>query len=266
MVANRLEQRFFNIVIIGDVVAKSGRLLLAEQLPLICEQHQINFVIVNGENVTHGKSLSYRHYRWLKELGVDVITSGNHIYDRTEVLDYINQVDSLLRPVNLAPLLPGPGTLVRRVCGKRIRVTNLVGQIFMDPANNPFASFESILAHSAPTDIHIVDFHAETSSEKLAFATCYDGKLTAVVGTHTHVPTCDERVLPHGTAFITDLGMTGNYASVLGVEAQTIIDRLRLGVKKRFTPAVGPATLYGVVLQLDWTTNQVRKFYRIRYV
>ena len=256
--------QYFNVAVIGDVVARPGRTVLGAKLTLMRQEHELDFVIVNGENVTHGKSLSYRHYQWLKSLGVDVITSGNHIYDLPEVLDYIGKADSLLRPLNLAPLLPGPGTVVRTVGTKTIRVTNLVGQVFMDPADNPFVSFEAVLQQPR-SDIHVVDFHAETTSEKLAFALCYDGQVTAVVGTHTHVPTCDERILPRGTAFITDLGMTGNYQSVLGVEAQTIIDRLRLGIKKRFLPAAGSATLHGVVLKIDQQTNRVVKIYRVCY-
>lgn len=197
-------------------------------------------------------------------MGVHVITSGNHIYDLPEVQQYINDVPQLLRPVNLNVLLPGRGTNVFVMQEKSIRVTNLVGQIFMDPADSPFCAIEKILKNDH-SDIHVVDFHAETTSEKAAFAYCYDGQLTAVVGTHTHIPTCDERILPQKTAFVTDLGMTGNYHSILGVRSDIIIDRLRLGLKKRFVFPTGSGKLSGVVVQINRNSNLAERIYRICY-
>lgn len=249
-----------NILIIGDIFGKVGRRMLAEHLPHLKTDYDLDCVIVNGENVTHGKSLSFKHYQFLKEIGVDVITSGNHIYKLAAVQSYIQATPDLLRPLNYLPYQPGAGTYVLAVKNKKLRVTNLLGRMAMPNSENPYWWFEKMLDQEKanPTDLHIVDFHAEATSEKIAFAATYDGQLTAVVGTHTHVMTADARILPQGTAFITDLGMTGPINSVIGVKTEIIIEKERTGNFKHFEPATGPGQLTGVLIKIN-QNNQVTK-------
>ncbi|KAJ3616004.1 hypothetical protein Zmor_012132 [Zophobas morio] len=203
-----------------------------------------------------------QHYDFLMKQNVDVITSGNHVFKNKEIYTYIDEVDNLLRPENMGPYVPGIGTNIFKKNGKKIRVTNLIGRSFMDPSENPYKAMEDILENDN-SDIHIVDFHAEATAEKLALATFFDGKITALVGTHTHVQTADERILPKGTGFLTDLGMTGCYESIIGAETDAIIRKERTGLPTRFEPASGKGQICGLMIEIDDSSNKVKALERL---
>ncbi len=252
------------ILMIGDVFAKAGRSFLAAKLGHLQQQYDIDFTIVNGENITHGKSISFKHYQFLKDLNVDVVTSGNHIFDLEEVLDYIDHPNvDLIKPLNLNGYTPGQGTILKKVGSKKIRVTNIIGRSFMMMATDNYYPFMDDLLSDDESDIHIVDFHGETTAEKIMFAWNYDGQITLCYGTHTHVQTADERVLPKGTAFISDIGMVGAVNSIIGMDPVNVIHRFRTSLPARFFPAEGPAILCGLVMEVDDASNKVVALERI---
>jgi len=250
------------ILMIGDVYGQPGRKALKEILPGLMEKEKIDFVIANGENVTHGKSIIKKHYEELKKLGVDVVTSGNHIFKNNEVKDYINKVNDLLRPMNMNRFLPGHSFVIKKVGKTKIAVVNLIGTSFMDKYNNPYEAFDEWLAQKHDYDLLIVDFHAEATAEKMAFAWNYDGIIDVFAGTHTHVQTADERLLPKGTVYLTDLGMTGPYNSIIGVNPEQVIQKEKTGLSVRFNPAeTKPLQFSGLIV--NFLDNKVLNFERI---
>ncbi|AKX33871.1 putative metallophosphatase [Spiroplasma litorale] len=251
-----------NILFIGDIFSSPGRDVLSNKLNIIVKKHQIDFIIANGENISHGKGINKNHYNFLKQLKINVITSGNHIFKQKETLEYISNSKDLLRPLNMNKSLPGLGTNIFKFKDKEIRVTNLMGQVFMDNVNNPYEAFDEIIFKDT-SNIHIVDFHAEASAEKLAFAFNYDGKVTAILGTHTHIQTADERIMPNGTAYITDVGMTGSFDSVIGVNPEEVIIKEKLGLQTKFVPSTKPAKISAVIIKIDDTNNKVINISRI---
>lgn len=262
-------------LIIGDIYSQDGRKMVQEWVPRIKnylqEQNEnLDFIIANGENATHGKSISLAHYHELKKLGVDVITSGNHIFaPTTNAINYIKDHKDLLRPLNYNPYHPGNGTiLVTTKNKKKVRVTNLIGRTFMDKSDNPYFALENLLKLEAnnkkeDSDIHIIDFHAEATAEKLALAWYFDGKITALVGTHTHVQTADNRLLPKKTAYISDIGMTGVYNSIIGANPEEVIYREKTLLPAKFQPATGAGQFCAVLLTIDDKTNLALKLERI---
>ncbi len=213
------------LLFIGDIVGKSGRNIVIKYLPELIKKYQIDFVIANGENVTHGKGLIEHHYHQLVNNGIDCITLGNHYESKNEILEYLEGADHLIRPYNIKKDYPGVGTAVFELDDIRVRVTNLLGQAFMlEEVDNPFEALNSIIEDSHD-EIHIVDFHAEATGEKQSLAWAFDGKITALIGTHTHVQTHDERILPQGTAFMCDVGMCGPYNGILGAKREVMINR-----------------------------------------
>ena len=213
------------ILFIGDVVGSLGRNIVAMMIEKITSEQDIDFIIANGENATHGKGLSEAHLNELFDSGVDVVTLGNHYANKKEIFNFLDAYNELLRPNNLHHSIPGTGSNVFDCNGVKIRVTNLLGRVYMAlDVNNPFDDLESICA-SDDSDIHIVDFHAEATGEKYALAHAFDGKVSAVLGTHTHVQTRDNRILPYGTAYISDVGMCGPYDSILGVKKEDVVKR-----------------------------------------
>lgn len=260
------------ILIIGDIYSNVGRVMVKTWIAKIKKKFESEFkialVIANGENTTHGKSLNERHYHELKEAGIDVITTGNHIFGHPDVVKYIDKSPDLLRPLNYNPYHPGNGTIVIKVGNKKVRVTNIIGRTFMDKADNPYYSMEQLLktAQKNPdetSDIHIIDFHAEATAEKLAFAWNFDGQVTCVVGTHTHVQTADNRLLPKGTAFISDVGMTGPFYSIIGANPKEVIYRDKKTMPAQFKPADGEGQFSAVLLTINDKTNQAEKLERI---
>jgi len=243
--------------------------MLKERIPYYVDKYEIDFVIANGENASHGKGLTRNQYFELLDAGVDAITLGNHYMSKSEILRYINQVDRLIRPYNLLKEFPGEGSVVFEVNGVSIRVTNLLGSAFMnEEVNAPYYSILNLLSdEEEPATIHIVDFHAEATGEKQSLAFALDGKVSAVLGTHTHVQTCDAHVLPKGTAFISDVGMTGFADGVLGSTAETVVNKIVYGQQSKFqVPDEGRGVFSAVVLDIDDITGLANQIFPIYYL
>lgn len=254
------------ILFIGDIVGRVGRRMVKEYLPNIVDKYNIDFVIANGENASHGKGLLRHHYFELIESGVDVITLGNHYDSKKDIRGYIDRVDRLIRPLNLLNEYPGEGSAVYDVNGVSIRVTNLLGSAFMkEEVNNPYYSLLDYLSNQEEKeDIHIVDFHAEATGEKICFAYAFDGKVSAVIGTHTHVQTRDARILAEGTGFISDVGMTGLYDGALGFDKDSVVNKLMYGNQSKFSiPEEGRGLFSAVVLNIDERTGKCVEIFPI---
>ncbi len=238
------------ILFVADVFGRAGRRAVEERLPALRDELEAHFCVVNGENAADGRGLTARLADRLLAAGADVVTLGNHTWARDDIRPYLASSDRVIRPANLASSLPGRGLTVRPASdGTPVAVVNLLGWLFLDAPVTPFEVVDELVAQArASADVVVVDFHAEATSEKIALARVLDGLVTAVVGTHTHVQTSDARVLPGGTAAITDAGMTGPHDSVIGVEAELAIRRMRTGLPVRFVPASGDVRIEGVVV------------------
>ena len=256
------------ILFIGDVVGKVGRRMLKERIPYYVNKYEIDFVIANGENTTHGKGLNRNHYFELLDYGVDVITLGNHYMSKSDILRYIDSVDRLVRPCNLIKEFPGEGSVLFDLNGVSVRVTNVLGSAFIgEEVNSPYYSLLTILSEEEPATIHIVDFHAEATGEKQALAYALDGKVSAILGTHTHVQTNDARILPQGTAFISDVGMTGYADGVLGCTCETVVSKLIYGKQTKFqVPDEGRGIFSAVVIDIDEMTGLAKQIFPIYYL
>lgn len=243
-----------HILFIGDIVGRLGREVVKKVLFSICEKYDIDFVIANGENASHGKGLTSRNFDELLDAGIDAVTLGNHYDNKAEIRRYIDTVDELIRPLNLVHDYPGEGSKVFDLDGIKIRVTNVLGSAFMkEEVTQPYYSVSSLLKEIEGEDsIHIIDFHGESTSEKQAFAYAFDGKVTAVLGTHTHVQTRDYHVLEKGTAYCSDVGMCGAYESVIGFEKESVINKVIFSQEGRFQlEEKGKALFSGMVLDVD---------------
>ena len=248
------------ILFIGDVVGQSGCDAISERLPKAIADWKIDLAIVNGENAAGGFGITEAIYHEFIAAGADAVTLGNHSWSKKEALTFIERAPRLIRPLNYIPGTPGRGSvLVETRNGKRALVINALGRLFMDPVNDPFGLLdEEIAAHSLgkAADAIVVDFHGEASSEKLAAGYFCDGRVSLVVGTHTHVPTADHRILPLGTGYITDAGMTGDYESIIGIKKEEMLRRLTTGIASgRFEAADGTATMCGVAVETDDDTG-----------
>lgn len=241
------------ILFIGDIVGKPGRVILRRALRPLVERHRVDLVIANVENAAGGFGITREIGESIRELGVDVMTSGNHVWDRKEALDYIGTEPRLLRPANYPAGTPGLGRCTAATAtGDPVAIINVMGRIFMQPLDNPFdVVLQELDAIRAEARVVIVDFHAEATSEKIAMGWHLDGKVTAVIGTHTHVQTADARVLPNGTACITDVGMTGPHRSVIGVDTRAALSRFVTGLPTRFETATEDTQLHAVVVTAD---------------
>ena len=248
------------ILFVGDVVGRSGRLAIAETLPGLIRDWKLELVVVNGENAAGGFGITEVIYQELLDAGADAVTLGNHSWDQREALVFIERAPRLIRPVNFPVGTPGRGAaLVETKAGKRALVINGIGRIFMQPFDDPFTIIDREL-NACPlreaADAVVIDFHAEASSEKQAIGYYCDGRASLVVGTHTHVPTSDHRILPGGTAYMTDAGMTGDYQSIIGMQRDEPLGRFLRGYSTgRFEPADGVATLSGVAVETDDKTG-----------
>lgn len=254
------------ILVFGDVVGKPGRLALRERLPSLRVAHAADVVVVNGENASGGIGLTVESMRELFACGVDILTSGNHIWKHREIYATLDREPRLLRPANYPDGSPGRGVCVHELSdGRRVAVLNLLGRTYMDALECPFRTADMLLA-SVPEDVtvRIVDFHAEATSEKKALGWHLDGRVSAVLGTHTHVQTADAMLLPGGTAYLTDLGMCGVEASVLGMDHKVIVDRFLTAMPQRFRPASGRGSLNGVFLEVDDATGQALRMKCLR--
>ncbi|UTY38974.1 TIGR00282 family metallophosphoesterase [Allocoprobacillus halotolerans] len=251
-----------NILFIGDVFSAIGREMIERYLPLLKEKYEIDFVIANVENATHGKGLIKKHYNEFLFQGISFMTMGNHTFAKKELFDYIDEADRLIVPYNQPKALPGIGSREILFKNRKIRVTNLLGITFMDgKSQNPFEAIDDILAKDQ-SDIHIIDFHAEATSEKVALGYYLDGKVSAVLGTHTHVTTADEKILPKGTAYQSDVGMTGPYHSAIGCDVDSIIKRMKMGIMTPFQIAESEGQLRATLLTFN-DQNQCTQIQRI---
>ena len=255
------------ILFIGDIVGKPGRDLLKHGLQPIVDYHQIDFVIANAENSAAGFGITREIGDQLLDWGVDVMTSGNHIWDKKEALDYIGIEARLLRPANYPAGAPGNGSyLARSRDGRSVGVINVMGRVFMANIDDPFAVVQREIDKLRDrTRIIFVDFHAEASSEKLAMGWHLDGRVTAVVGTHTHVQTADERILPKGTGYLTDAGMTGPHDSIIGVEVEAALARFLTALPQKFDTATGNPRLNAVIVEADDQTGRATEIERLSY-
>ena len=253
------------VMFIGDITAKIGRRVVKKLAPYLRKKYQLDFVIANAENATHGKGLIYNHYEFLLDAGVDALTLGNHYDDKNEIREYIDGASEVIRPYNLLNDFPGVGTAVfESDDGIKIRVSSLILPAFMNiEVENPFHAFDRLLDEAEPTDFHIVDIHGETTAEKLAFAFNFSGRVSAIVGTHTHVQTNDYRILPGGTAYITDVGMSGPYNGILGVDREGVIAKMK-GEKGHFGyDNKDDAIFSAVIIDLDEMTGLAKDIFPI---
>ena len=242
------------IMLVGDVVGRAGRRAFRTITPRLRSERGIDVVIVNGENSAGGKGFTRKALDELYTGGADVVTSGNHVWDKKDVFEFIDDEPFLVRPANYPEGTPGKGYCIFPFKAANIAVLNLSGRSFMPPLDCPFQKADDILAEiAARADIVVVDFHAETTSEKLAMAYYLDGRADVVVGTHTHVQTADEQILPGGTAYITDLGMVGPRGSILGVRTDLVIQKFRTGMPVRFEMAEGSAEYAALIVDIDPT-------------
>ncbi|WP_342640835.1 TIGR00282 family metallophosphoesterase [Rhodoligotrophos ferricapiens] len=257
------------LIFIGDVVGRSGRKVLYERLPKLRDQLAADFVIVNGENAAGGFGITEEIFRDIRNAGADVVTLGNHAFDQRETLIFIEREPTLLRPLNYPPATPGRGVgLFSTGEGRSVLVMNVMGRLFMDPLDDPFAAMDRELENcplKQVCDASVIDFHAEATSEKMGAGHFADGRASLVVGTHTHVPTADHQILPHGTAYMTDAGMTGDYNSIIGMDSEEPLIRFtRKLATGRFEPASGEGTLCGVGVEIDDETGLARAIAPIR--
>jgi metallophosphoesterase (TIGR00282 family) len=254
-----------NILMVGDVYGEPGRAAVQKLLARLKQEHAIDFTVVNVENAAGGFGVTPPIAKAFLDQGVDVMTTGNHVWDKKEIVEYITKENLLLRPANYPLGTPGVGHVTVKAGPHRVAVLNLMGRVFMPAIDCPFRKADEVVAElRRETPIVLVDMHAEATSESIAMGWYLDGRVTAVVGTHRHVQTADERVLPGGTAYITDLGLTGPTDGVIGVDRDQIIQRFLTQMPIRFETAKGPAALHGVVITVDPDSGRATAIRRLR--
>lgn len=255
------------ILIVGDVFSKLGRASFERNVKRIKEKEKINFLIVNGENTSHGRGLNQGHYLWYLEQGVNVITLGNHAYQNRSLLNFIDDVNNIVRPYNFPEGSPGKGYTTINYNGIKITVFQIIGKVFMNGENqDPFKKTEELL-EKVKSDIYICDFHGEATSEKIAFGHAFDGRIQIIYGTHTHVQTNDARILSKGTAYITDVGMTGALDGVIGVKKEIIIERYLNESALRFSPQdTGKTQFNAIIIEINDLTKKTTKIDNINVI
>jgi metallophosphoesterase (TIGR00282 family) len=253
------------LLFVGDIVGKPGRQMLARGLDRLIDRHQIDFVVANGENAAGGFGLTADVLRELFSIGVNVVTTGNHVWDKREICDVLEVERALLRPANYPEGSPGRGQGVYETPGGvKVGVINLEGRVFMSNLDCPFAAADRLVDELSPqVDVLLVDFHAEATSEKTALCWHLDGRVSAIAGTHTHVQTADERILPGGTATITDVGMTGSWDSVIGMDQEAVVRKFITQMPSRFEVAKKNPILCAVVFDIDESSGRARTVERI---
>lgn len=252
------------VLFIGDIVGRAGRSAVKSLLPNIIDRFRVDLIIANGENAAGGFGITEKVAKELFSLKINIITTGNHVWDKKDDIEYIAKEEFILRPLNYPPGVPGRGSLIYNLNGLKIGVINLAGRTFMSPVDCPFRTVDRELKEmSERTKIVIVDFHAEATSEKIAMGYFLDGRVSAVVGTHTHVQTADERILDKGTGYITDVGMTGPLNSIIGIEIDQIIERFLYQMPRKFDVAKGEAVFSGILLDIDTDTGKTVKIQRL---
>ncbi len=257
------------LLFLGDVVGRSGRDAITERLPALISDHNFDFVVINGENASHGRGLTEPHFNGLRDAGADVVTLGDHAWDQRDTLSYIAREPTLIRPINMSSAAPGRGAnLIEGRNGHRVLVINALGRVFMDPIDDPFRAVEAAIAAcplGEQADAVLVDFHTEATSEIQAMGFFLDGRASLVVGTHTHTPTADARTLKGGTALMADAGMCGDFDSIIGVDQEEPLNRFLTGIAHgRFTPSEGEATLCGIAIETDPKTGLTTRVSPVR--
>lgn len=254
-----------NILVIGDIIGKAGRRALTEHLPVLIDTHRIDFVVANGENLAHGFGLTKKIADDMFDIGIDVLTNGNHCWDQRDFLDFIDDDDRFIRPMNFSAYAPGRGWTVRETAaGHKIAVINLIGQVFIGAWDCPFAAVDRAM-EEIPKDVSaiLVDMHAEASSEKMGMGWYVDGRASFVYGTHTHIPTCDEIIHAGGTAYQTDIGMTGSYQSIIGMKVEGALKRMVQRLPERFEAVERGASIFATLVSIDPDTRQSCAIQRI---
>nr|CRH08142.1 Conserved protein of unknown function. putative metallophosphoesterase [Candidatus Magnetococcus massalia] len=267
MAAGEREIKPVRILMLGDVVGRPGRKVLQEHLPRLKEEFKLDLIVVNAENAANGSGLTPKVANQIFDMGADILTTGNHVWHYKELINEIQEMRRVLRPANFPPGAPGHGHgIVTTKSGVKVGVINLIGRVFMHDADCPFRAADSYLDRiQGACDIVLVDMHAEATSEKCAMGVYLDGRVTAVVGTHTHIPTADNRVTQKGTGTMTDLGMCGCYIdSIIGVVPDSVVNRFITGMPSRFTPQEGPAMLCGAVITADANTGRCLEIIPVR--
>jgi len=257
------------ILFLGDVVGEPGRKAVIEQLPLLKQRHQLDFIIVNGENSAGGKGITPKITIDLLRAGAAVVTTGDHVWDQQEIVDYFPTEPRLLRPLNYPVDTPGNGSVVLETAKGKVGVIQVQGRSFIQPPlENPFIAAEAEAEKLRAQGVGpiIVDMHAETTSEKIAMGRCLDGKVSLVVGTHTHVQTADERIFPNGTGFLCDAGMCGPDDSILGRTVESVVWRFKTGLPTRFPVAKGSVRLCGVIVEVDMASGTCLSIERVSYI
>jgi len=257
------------ILFLGDIIGNPGRTAAVRDLPWIINNNEIDMVIANGENAAGGIGISPQIADMLLNSGIDVLTSGNHIYKKKEIYDYIENEPRLLKPANFPPLTPGKGYYIfssQKDGDAKVAVINLCGRVFLDSYDCPFRKADELLDKiSNITPLIIVDFHAEATSEKIAMGWYLDGRVSAVIGTHTHVQTADERILPSGTAYISDVGMVGPRDSVIGVKKELIIERFLKMMPQKFVVSGSDVWINGAIIEIDEKSGLAKSILRLNY-
>jgi hypothetical protein len=254
-----------SILFLGDVIGKPGRAVIKRYLSELSSAADL--VIANVENAAHGFGTTQSNVAELREAGVSAFTGGNHTFDRKEIFEFIDKQTDLVRPANYPSGTPGQGATIVEAGGIKVAILNLIGRVFMEPLTSPFLVADQLLPQlKEKATIVLVDFHAEATAEKVAMGWYLDGRVSAVLGTHTHVQTADERILPGGTGYITDVGCCGPHDGVIGMERQGVFRRLIEQMPSRFEVASGPAMLNGVRLELDSVSGKTKKIERVRFL
>lgn len=253
------------VMMVGDICGKPGRQTAAHYIPPLTKEYGLDLIIVNGENSAGGIGITAEVAAELFALGVDIITTGNHIWDKKEIFEFIDQEDKLLRPANYPAGTPGHGYQIVPIGKYRVGVINLAGRVFMPSVDCPFQCIDKVLEEiSSQCEMIFVDIHAEATSEKMALGWYLDGRAACIAGTHTHIQTADARILPRGTAYISDLGMVGPWNSILGMDKQSVIKKFITGLPARFTVAKGDCVFCAIVLEINAKTGMAEKITRIQ--
>ncbi|MFW5787506.1 MAG: TIGR00282 family metallophosphoesterase [Halanaerobiales bacterium] len=254
------------ILFIGDIVGRAGRRAVRKLLPELGNEYKVDMVIANAENSAGGFGITEKVANELFGYGIDCLTMGNHTWNNKDIFNFIDDEKRLIRPLNYMPGVPGRGWTVMEIKDLKVGIINLIGQVFMAESNSPVMVYNQYISKiSQMTDIIIIDFHAEATGEKLAFANYVDGEVSAVIGTHTHIQTADERVLPKGTGYITDLGLTGAVDSILGMKKEGVIEKYVTKLPQRFEVGTGQCKLEGAILEINEKnakTEQINRIYR----
>ena len=255
-----------NIMMIGDICGRPGRHTAAHCIPILKEEYNLDLIIANGENSAGGVGITAKVLDELLEMNIDIITTGNHVWDKKEIFNFIDHEKRLIRPANYPPGTPGKGYHIVSVKNRQVGIINLAGRTFMPPIDCPFRAADQIISEIKDLcEIIIIDFHAEATSEKLALGWYLDGKVSCVAGTHTHIQTADERIFPQGTAFISDLGMVGPWNSILGVDKEPVIKKFLTGLPAKFNVAADDDTIFcAVIIQIEPHSNKVNHIIRIQ--